>query len=66
MNKIKKSFFDAVNNRQNTGSVKYDFIPNKNKDVIPMWVADMDFKSPVVVEHALKKVASHNLRILIH
>ena len=61
MNKIKKSFFDVVNNRQNTGSVKYDFIPNKNKDVIPMWVADMDFKSPVVVENALKKVASHNI-----
>ena len=61
MNKIKKSFFDVVNNRQNTGSVKYDFIPNKNKNVIPMWVADMDFKSPVAVEHALKKVASHNI-----
>jgi len=53
--------FNTVYNRQNTGSVKYDFIPNKNKSVIPMWVADMDFKSPVAVENALKKVANHNI-----
>lgn len=53
--------FDTIYNRQNTGSVKYDFIPNKNKSVIPMWVADMDFKSPVAVQDALKKVANHNI-----
>ena len=53
--------FNTVYNRQNTGSVKYDFIPNKNKSVIPMWVADMDFKSPVAVQEALKKIANHNI-----
>ena len=53
--------FDTVYNRQNTGSVKYDFIPNRNKNVIPMWVADMDFKSPVAVQDALKKIANHNI-----
>ena len=61
MNKTKKSFFDIVYNRKNTGSVKYDFIPKINKNVIPMWVADMDFKSPVAVQDALKKVANHNI-----
>ena len=55
--------FDTIHNRKNTGSVKYDFIPKVPdiKDVIPMWVADMDFKSPPAVEEALKKVASHNI-----
>ena len=53
--------FNAVYNRQNTGSVKYDFIPKKGKSVIPMWVADMDFKSPVAVEETLKKVVNHNI-----
>ena len=53
--------FNTIYNRQNTGSVKYDFIPNRNKTVIPMWVADMDFKSPVAVQETLKKVANHNI-----
>ena len=63
MKQIKKSSFDIIYNRKNTGSVKYDFIPKVSniKDVIPMWVADMEFKSPVAVEDALKKVASHNI-----
>ncbi|MBR3627852.1 MAG: pyridoxal phosphate-dependent aminotransferase [Elusimicrobia bacterium] len=55
--------FNIIHNRKNTGSVKYDFIPKvpNIKDVIPMWVADMDFKSPVAVEQALQKVAKHNI-----
>jgi len=55
--------FNTIHNRQNTGSVKYDFIPKvpNIKNVIPMWVADMDFKSPVAVEEALKKIAKHNI-----
>jgi len=55
--------FNIIHNRKNTGSVKYDFIPKvlNIKDVIPMWVADMDFKSPVAVEEALKKVVNHNI-----
>ena len=54
--------FNIIYNRQNTGSVKYDFIPKiKNKNIIPMWVADMDFKSPVAVGETLKKIATHNI-----
>lgn len=54
--------FNIIHNRQNTGSVKYDFIPKiKNKNIIPMWVADMDFKSPVTVGEILKKIAKHNI-----
>lgn len=63
MKQINKKFFDTVYNRKNTGSVKYDFIPKvpNVKNVIPMWVADMDFKSPAAVEEALKKTAKHNI-----
>jgi len=55
--------FNIVHNRQNTCSVKYDFIPKVSniRKIIPMWVADMDFKSPVAVQDALKKVAEHNI-----
>lgn len=61
MGKTTKKFFDTIYNRNNTGSVKYDFIPKINKDVIPMWVADMDFKSPAAVKDVLKKIAKHNI-----
>ena len=39
------NFNDEIN-RYHTNSLKYDFKKEKNKpeDVIPMWVADMDFK----------------------
>ena len=54
--------FNIIHNRQSTGSVKYDFIPKiKNKNIIPMWVADMDFTSPIAVGKALKKIATHNI-----
>ena len=55
--------FDEIVNRYHTNSVKYDLIQenNKPKDVIPMWVADMDFKVPLAVEDAVTKVAQHGI-----
>jgi len=51
--------FDTVINRKGSGSVKWDRADNlyKVSDVIPMWVADMDFKSPPAIIKSLKKVA---------
>lgn len=43
--------FDKVINRRNTNSLKWD---TKEKDILPMWVADMDFKAPLPVIEALK------------
>ncbi len=41
--------FDEVLNRRGTCSVKWDL--SKDEQVLPMWVADMDFKtSPAVIE----------------
>ena len=38
------SNFDHLPNRRNTGSEKWD--KYKESDIIPLWVADMDFISP--------------------
>lgn len=53
--------FDEIIERKNTNSLKYDFATRRGKpeDVLPLWVADMDFKtSPKIVE-ALKAKADH-------
>ena len=55
--------FDKVYNRKNTKSLKYDFakIRNKPEDVLPLWVADMDFKVSSYVEDALVELAKHGI-----
>lgn len=50
----KKYSFDEIINRRNTGCIKYDFAPARdNKDIIPLWVADMDFSVLPEVQMAL-------------
>lgn len=55
--------FDSVINHYNTNSIKWDFAKEVlgEKDILPMWVADMDFKSPEPVIDAMKKVAKHGV-----
>ena len=43
--------FDALVNRSNTDSIRWDRYASD--DVIPLWVADMDFQSPPCVMDAL-------------
>lgn len=50
--------FDKLVSRENTNSVKWDIVP---KDIIPMWVADMDFTSPPEVIAALQERVSHGI-----
>lgn len=47
--------FDTVVNRKNTRCLKYDFAVKRGKpeDVLPLWVADMDFKTSSYIEDAL-------------
>jgi len=54
-----KSLFDEEINREHCGAVKYDFRKNFGKpaDVIPLWVADLDFRAPSCVSDALKELA---------
>jgi cysteine-S-conjugate beta-lyase len=55
--------FDTVHDRRGTRSVKWDFAAQffKVKDVLPMWVADMDFQSPQPVIDALKAMSEHGI-----
>ena len=55
--------FDEIIDRTNTGSVKYDYTEKVfgTNDVLPMWVADMDFKTPDFVVEAVKKRAEHEI-----
>jgi len=53
--------FDQGINRSNTASLKWDFTEQRfgEKDLLPMWVADMDFASPPEIVNALTKRAMH-------
>ena len=50
--------FDIVPNRRNTNSIKWLRYP---KDVLPMWVADMDFSAPKPILKALHKAVDHGV-----
>ena len=55
--------FDEEVIREGTNSLKFDFKEErkKPKSVIPMWVADMDFKVPNEVIDALSQKALHGI-----
>lgn len=55
--------FDEIINRKNTNSIKYDFAAQRGKqaDLLPLWVADMDFKTAPEIINALKKSVEHGI-----
>jgi len=55
--------FDEVYDRRNTRSMKWDAIESvfSSNEVLPMWVADMDFKPPQAVNDAIIKRAEHGI-----
>lgn len=55
--------FDEIINRKNTNSVKHDLLKSifGTEDVIPMWVADMDFKTPDFVIKKIRERAEHEV-----
>lgn len=55
--------FDSVVNRRNTNSIKWDFAEEtfSVKGILPMWVADMDFRAPEPVIAAVRKAAEHGI-----
>ena len=50
--------FDRVIARRGTGSTKWERYP---ADVLPLWVADMDFASPPAVTEALRARVEHGV-----
>jgi cystathionine beta-lyase len=50
--------FDQLSDRRRAGSHKWNFYP---EDVLPMWIADMDFESPRPVLEALRQKVEHGI-----
>lgn len=55
--------FDQVFNRKETKSLKWDHIRTVfgHEDLLPMWVADMDFQAPPEVNQALLERIHHGI-----
>ncbi|SHM92034.1 MalY/PatB family protein [Gracilibacillus kekensis] len=55
--------FDKHIERRNTRAVKWDLVKSLygDEDVLPMWVADMDFEAPPAVTQALTERAKHGV-----
>jgi len=51
--------FDALVERRGTASLKWD--KYRSTDIIPMWLADMDFHSPPAVVEALQQRVAHGV-----
>ncbi|MCQ2428388.1 MAG: pyridoxal phosphate-dependent aminotransferase [Clostridia bacterium] len=54
---MKEFDFDGITDRRNTGSCKWNVAPGE----LPMWVADMDFRTAPSVINALEKRVSHGV-----
>ena len=55
--------FDKIIDRKNTKSLKYDFaVPmGMPEDVLPLWVADMDFQVSSYIQEALMRRVEHGI-----
>lgn len=53
--------FDEWIDRTSTEAVKWAMMPDIPSDVIPLWVADMDFVSPKEVTEALRARVEHGI-----
>ncbi len=55
--------FDQVIDRHGTNSLKFDFAEKLGypADVLPLWLADMDFPAPPAALEALRKAVDHGI-----
>lgn len=55
--------FDEQINRKNTDCLKFDFAVRRGKpeDVLPLWVADMDFKTSSLILEEIQKRVEHGV-----
>ncbi len=73
MNRKESFNFDELTERRGTGSVKWDeeaphqtrgWLPpegSNEKDIIPLWVADMDFRAAPAIIEAVRRRAEHGI-----
>lgn len=55
--------FDKIIDRRNTGALKVDVLGERygRPDLLPLWVADMDFETPSFITDALRRRLDHSL-----
>ncbi|MCM1507708.1 MAG: pyridoxal phosphate-dependent aminotransferase [Ruminococcus flavefaciens] len=55
--------FDKIIDRKNTDCLKYDFAKRRGmpENVLPLWVADMDFETSSYIQDALVERAKHGI-----
>ena len=61
---IKRTYdFDTIVDRHNTNCLKYDFARERKgrEDLLPLWVADMDFRLPEEILEDLRERIDHGI-----
>lgn len=60
---MKQYDFDEIIPRRGTSCVKHDMLKEVfgTEDLLPMWVADMDFKTPDFIVNAVKERCNHEI-----
>lgn len=60
---MKKYNFDEIVDRTGTDCIKYDALPQifGSADVLPLWVADTDFRTPDFIMEAIRKRMEHEI-----
>ncbi len=55
--------FDKIIERKGTGALKYDALKERygRDDLLPLWVADLDFETPDFITDAIRKRLDHSL-----
>jgi cystathionine beta-lyase len=55
--------FDTIIERKGTNCLKYDFAAERGKpaDVLPFWVADMDFQTAPIIRERLAQAVEHGI-----
>lgn len=55
--------FDKIIDRRDTGALKVDVLGERygRPDLLPLWVADMDFETPSFITNALRRRLDHSL-----
>ena len=58
---MEKYDFDKIIARAGTGALKFDALEERygNADLLPLWVADMDFETPPFIVEALRRRMEH-------
>lgn len=57
---IDRKFFDEIHDRRIPGDIKYTHVEGV-KDLIPMWIADMDFRCPPAIGEAMREASKREI-----